>query len=292
MKIGFIGAGKVGFSLGRLFASGSIPVTGYYSRHIESAKAAAKFTDSTWYDDPGRLVMESDAVFLTVPDSVIPEVFRQIKEIQHYDLKGRQFCHCSGSMTAQEAFPGIAQTGAEGYSIHPLFPVSDKYSSYRELQDAFFCIEGSGAHLEDWKSRLEGLGPEVQIIPSDRKALYHAACAIASNLVCALVQESLDLLETCGFTRDYALKAITPLLRSNMNHIIADGPAGALTGPVERNDVETVRRHLEAFPAPEDRELYRIVSRKLVETAREKHPERDYEALKTCLNTSLGKEHE
>lgn len=33
MKIGFIGAGKVGFSLGMFFVQGGISVTGYYSRH-------------------------------------------------------------------------------------------------------------------------------------------------------------------------------------------------------------------------------------------------------------------
>lgn len=285
MKIGFIGAGKVGFSLGKLFSKGGLQVIGYYSRHKESAEAAAKFTESNCYDDPGRLVGDCDAVFLTVPDGVITEVFDKLKD---YDLTGRQICHCSGSMTAQEAFPGIEQAGAEGYSIHPLFPVSDRYASYRELKGAFFCIEGNGGHLNEWKERLESLGPQVQIIPSGQKVLYHAACAIASNLVCALVQESLDLLEDCGFTRAYALQAISPLLRSNMEHIISDGPAGALTGPMERNDVGTVRSHLRAFPTPEDKELYCAVSKKLLETAQEKHPETDYAEMKKVL----GKESE
>lgn len=285
MKIGFIGAGKVGFSLGKFFSEGGIHVIGYYSRHIESAEAAAKFTESNCYNDPGRLVADCDAVFLTVPDGVIREIFEKLKD---YDLTGRQICHCSGSMTAQEAFPGIGQTGAEGYSIHPLFPVSDRYASYRELKDAFFCLEGCKSHLNEWKERIEGLGPQVQIIPSEQKVLYHAACTIASNLVCALVQESLDLLESCGFTRAYALQAISPLLRSNMEHIISEGPAGALTGPMERNDVDTVRSHLLAFPTHEDRQLYRTVSSKLLETAKEKHPDTDYTELKKVL----GKESE
>lgn len=285
MKIGFIGAGKVGFSLGKIFSEGGLDVTGYYSRHNESANAAASFTESKCYDDPGRLVADCDAVFLTVPDGVITEIFEKLKV---YDLTGKQICHCSGSMTAQEAFSGIELTGAEGYSIHPLFPVNDRYESYRELKDAFFCIEGCEAHLNDWKERLENLGPQVQTITSGRKVLYHAACAIASNLVCALVQESLDLLEDCGFTRTFALKAITPLLRSNMEHIIADGPVRALTGPMERNDVGTVRRHLSAFPTSEDRDLYRTVSKKLLDTAQERHPDTDYTQMKKVL----GKESE
>ncbi len=280
MRIGFIGAGKVGFSLGKFFSQGGIHVIGYYSRHIESAEEAARFTDSSSYDDPAKLVADCDAVFITVPDGVITEIFDELK---NYDIEGRQLCHCSGSMTAEEAFPGIAETGAAGCSIHPLFPVSDRYESYRELKDAFFCIEGSPEPVRIWKEILEGLGADVQILPSDNKALYHASCAIASNLVCALVQESLDLLETCGFDREFALKAITPLMRSNMEHIIAHGPAQALTGPVERNDVDTVRKHFRAFPSSRDRDLYRAVSEKLVEVAEQKHPSADYSGMKAIL---------
>ncbi len=45
MKIGFLGAGeKFGFSLGKWFVQGGIPVTGYHSRHRESAQEAAAWT--------------------------------------------------------------------------------------------------------------------------------------------------------------------------------------------------------------------------------------------------------
>ena len=44
MRIGFIGAGKVGFSLGRYLAEGGVTVTGYYSRNSRSAREAAEFT--------------------------------------------------------------------------------------------------------------------------------------------------------------------------------------------------------------------------------------------------------
>ncbi|MGM9607240.1 MAG: NAD(P)-binding domain-containing protein [Oscillospiraceae bacterium] len=136
MKIGFIGAGKVGFTLGKFFAQGGIPVTGYWSRNPESAQEAAFFTGSRQYDSPEALVQDSDALFLTVPDSAITPVFQ---DLGAFEISEKQICHCSGAMTAGEAFPGIGQTGAYGYSIHPLFPVSSKYEAYRELTGAFFA---------------------------------------------------------------------------------------------------------------------------------------------------------
>lgn len=280
MKIGFIGAGKVGFTLGKFFTQGKIPVTGYYSRHGESAKEAAAFTGTKQYEKIEKLVCESDAIFLTVPDGEISSVFEEIKELE---ITGKQICHCSGAMAAREAFPGIDKTGAYGYSIHPLFPISSKYDVYGELPGAFFCLEGSGPHLDGWEQILRTLGCKTRIIAAESKVKYHAACAISSNLICALVQESIELLADCGFSKEEALAALAPLLRCNMEHILAKGPVPSLTGPVERNDVLTVKKHLDCLQAPEDRELYQAASKKLVQVAKQKNPERSYETLKRLL---------
>jgi predicted short-subunit dehydrogenase-like oxidoreductase (DUF2520 family) len=280
MNIGLIGAGKVGFSLGKFFVQGGVPVTGYYSRHRESAEEAARFTNTKAYDSLPALVQDCDALFLTVPDGVISSVFEQLKS---FDLSGKQICHCSGALAARDAFPGIAETGAYGYSIHPLFPISSKCLSYRELPGAFFCLEGDGPHLAQWKALLESLGPSVQIISGENKVRYHAACAISSNLVCALVQESLDLLETCGFTPELGLKALSPLVRSNLTHVLEVGPTEALTGPVERDDTTTVAKHMTCFATQEEQALYASVSRKLVQMAERRHPDRNYESMRQLL---------
>lgn len=284
MKIGFVGAGRVGCSLGRFFAEGGVPVTGYYSRRPGSAQEAAQFTNSRFYDALDQLAHDSDALLLTVPDGALTPVYRKLAQ---YGLAGKQLCHCSGAMTAGEAFPEIAGTGAYGYSIHPLFPFSSKQACWRELPGAFFCIEGSGPHLEAWRTLLEGLGAEVQVLAPEVKARYHAACAMASNLVCALVQESLELLEDCGFTPEGGLRALSPLIRSNTLHILESGPLAALTGPVERGDRATVEKHLQNLPE-EGEALYRAAARKLVEMAKRKHPEGEYAALETLLKEGRG----
>ena len=62
MRIGFVGAGKVGFTFGRYIAERGnslcgilsdgekLSVSGYYSAHMESAEEAASFTDTVTYD--------------------------------------------------------------------------------------------------------------------------------------------------------------------------------------------------------------------------------------------------
>lgn len=274
--VGFIGAGKVGFSLGKFFVEGGIHVTGYYSRRQESAKQAAQFTGTEFYSSIEQLVRDSNVIFLTVPDGEIKGVFEQLKS---YDLNQKQICHCSGAMSSKEAFSGISETGARGYSIHPLFPVSDKQKSYRELSGAFFCLEGDPSGVADWEKRLKKRVRGVRIIDSSCKVKYHAACAIASNLYCALVKLSLELMQDCGFLEEEAIAALTPLMESNLEHILQVGPTLALTGPVERADAVTVEKHIIELENATDRDLYVSTTKKLLEIAQKKNPDRSYEAF-------------
>ena len=278
MKIGFIGAGKVGFSLGKYFAENGLEISGYYSRSESSAREAAHFTDSEFFLSAEELISASDIVFLTVTDGAIKETYLALPKALLY---GKQLCHCSGAISAEDAFPDIAEYGVKGTSIHPLFPVNSKSESYKELKNSFFCIEGDCAN--EWKSIFSALGNPAHIIDSNIKTRYHAACCIASNLVCGLLEESAELLEQCGFTADEALSALEPLAMSNIRRIFAVGPTDALTGPVERNDVSTVKKHIACISGENNSEIYRAVTKKLTEMARKRHSESDYTEMESIL---------
>ncbi|MCM1008186.1 MAG: DUF2520 domain-containing protein [Ruminococcus flavefaciens] len=285
MNIGFIGAGKVGFSLGKYFSENGINVTGYYSQKSESAKDAAEFTSSEQYNNTAKLISDSSIIFLTVPDSEIKKIYDKIKRL---GISGKQICHCSGSITASEAFPDISEYGAFGYSIHPLFPISDKYNSYTKLNDAFFCIEGDTEYLDEWINFFNKIGNRIRIISGETKREYHAACAVSSNLVCALVYESISLMKKCGFTEEDALSALKPLVMNNIRNIFEAGPVAALTGPVERCDTSTVIRHLECINDEQDRTMYKSLSLKLIELAQKKHPDTNYEYMRQILSSDFS----
>lgn len=98
MGVGFVGAGKVGCSLGRLFREKGLPLVGYVSRHAESAVSAAAMTESRAFATLEGLVAESDILFLTVPDGSIVPVWEQ--ELAKLPLEGKLVCHASGSLPA------------------------------------------------------------------------------------------------------------------------------------------------------------------------------------------------
>jgi predicted short-subunit dehydrogenase-like oxidoreductase (DUF2520 family) len=190
-------------------------------------------------------------------------------------------------MTASKAFPDIRETGAFAYSVHPLFAVSSKFKAYEELADVFFAIEGDEERIDDIEGLLRSACLHYQRIESDSKIGYHCAAAIASNLMIGLVKESVDILGRCGFSPDDALSALTPLIRGNVQHMLDDGLAESLTGPLERGDISTIEKHLGSFADDEAGKdeimLYKLLSKKIIPVAESKHPERSYEDIKELL---------
>lgn len=278
MKFGFIGAGKVGFSLGKYLANNNQTVVGYYSEFEKDALEASQFTKTNHYIDLEKLVEDSDVLFLTVTDGQIENVWNQLKTSH---IKNKIVCHCSGALSSK-VFSGIAETNSFGYSIHPLFAVSNKYESYKELSNSYFTIEGNSEKIEMMRDIFVQMGNEVCIISNEDKVKYHGAATIASNLVAGLIGLSESLLKECGFDEESAHKALAPIIKGNISHIIDDGVVNALTGPIERNDVETVIKHL-AVMEDNDKEIYSSVSRQIVEIAEVKNKDRDYSKMKEIL---------
>ena len=276
MKIGFIGAGKVGFSLGRYFTERNKCVSGYYSRNLNSSKEAAAFTKTKYYEKIDELIKESDTLFLTVPDGSIREVY---SEIIQSDIEGKCLVHCSGAMSSM-IFSGISEKGARGCSVHPICAVSDKFTGYQDLSKAYFTIEGKD--VADVEELVRSCGNSVEVISAEDKVKYHAAAVYASNLVAGLYDVATGLLKECGLSEKFAAHALQPLFMGNAENITARGAVDALTGPVERADVITVEKHLAALEG-EEREIYRLLSSRLVDVAQQKNPDRDYQKLSMIL---------
>jgi len=275
IKIGFIGAGKVGFSLGKYFKKKGLFVSGYYSRTNNSANEAAEFTHTEVFGSMEKIVHASDILFLTVSDSAISEIWETLKTMP---IDDKIFFHCSGALSS-EIFTDIEDLNAYGYSFHPMLSISDKKESYKDLESACFTIEGSAKYLNTVKEMVEEAGNKVYIIPPTGKVLYHTAAVFASNFTIALAQISIDLLKRSGF-KDASV--LYPLMVTNIENIIEDGTTMSLTGPVERGDVETISKHISSLE-DDEKKIYALLTKKLISISEEKNPDINYDELKSMI---------
>ena len=85
-----------------------------------------------------------------------------------------------------------------------------------------------------------------------------------------------------GGAGEEAENFLRPLVENNIRRMLESSPEKALSGPVERNDVETVQKHLQILQGS-DRTVYLALSEEVLSVAKKKNPQRDYRELERLL---------
>lgn len=276
-QIGFIGAGKVGTSLGKYLKLRGLNVSGYYDKLDELSLYSSKETASEQFVELSQMVEASDVLFVTANDDAIPAVWEKLRCLP---IAGKYVFHCSGAL-ASDVFAGSEKLGSHVGSMHPVCAVKDNNSA-DAFFGKFFVLEGDEKGLEMLKMLMDKTENRYCVVGRTKKAKYHAAAVASSNLVCALAQMGEDWLTDCGFDSETAHEILIPLMKGNVDNLASKGCVEALTGPVERGDAGTVKKHLDVLEGI-DREIYRLLSLRLIDIAQTKNPNKEYTNLKEVL---------
>ena len=183
----------------------------------------------------------ADVVLLCVPDRAIAEVAAGIGP-------GPWVGHVSGGTPLAALAPHTRR-----FSLHPLQTFTHDRGP-EQLDGAWAAVTGETENARAVATALaEILGLRPFALDDERRALYHAGAAIASNYLVTLRRVAGELLATAGAPPE----ALDPLMR----RVIENG--FALTGPIERGDWATVERHRSAIAerAPEVLDAYDALAR-------------------------------
>jgi len=204
---------------------------------------------------------ETEAVFLAVPDHVVPEMAHALAG-QGRAPAGCAAFHLSGALSTEVLAPLHAQGYAVG-SFHPLQAVAHPVTGAERIAGSWLAVTGAPEALAVARRLAFALGSTILTVPESRRPLYHAAAVMASNFLPPLLDIATRMLERAGVPHDEALPALLPLVRGTVANIEEGGLEASLTGPIPRGDVETVGMHLRALD-PADRRLYALLGRSLV----------------------------
>ena len=211
-----IGAGRAGGSLAAALRRAGWSVDGPLGRDADRSVAAT-----------GTRVL-----VLAVPDGEVAAVAGSIPSGEAVVV------HLAGSL-GLDVLAGHDRVG----SLHPLVALPDVTRGAERLQGAWFAIAGDSVVEE----MARALGGRTVVVADEHRAAYHAAAAIASNHLVALLGQ----VERVAAGVGVPLEAYLELARGALDDVAVHGPASALTGPVSRGDWGTVARHLAAIPAGE-----------------------------------------
>ena len=259
-RVFILGAGKVGTALARALRAAGVEVVGLHGRRAQSepdAITAGPFPDT---------LRRATTVIVAVRDPQLEDTLEQLAlaPLAH----GTVVLHVSGS-AEPAALSALRQQGHPCGTMHPLLPFADPARAAAAIGGAWFGVDGDPKAVAKARAFASALGSRTLEIPAGEKVRYHAAAVFASNFPALLIGSGEQLLAGIGLAPEDARAALMPLFLAAIENVKARPSAQALTGPIARGDVETVRKHLAALEAtPELREFYVALSRKAIPLAR------------------------
>jgi len=262
-RIGFIGAGHVGNALALAMLRAGWPVAAVSSRDPGRVQRFRSLVPTARALPLQAIVDEVDLVFLTVPDDAIPAV---VSRLRLYG--GQAIVHTSGALAADVLAPALAAGSIAG-SFHPLVAFAELERSVAALRGAIVALEGDVGLLTLLAELASDLGAQPVLLPPGGKPAYHAAAVLSAGGFVGLLDAIAEVARGAGLDEAGALAIYAPLIRQTLANAEALGIAAALTGPLLRGDLSTIRGHLDALDrlAPGARELYRAAARREVALA-------------------------
>jgi predicted short-subunit dehydrogenase-like oxidoreductase (DUF2520 family) len=196
------------------------------------------------------LVNNSNIIFICTQDNKIPVVTKKLSD-KSFSLKSKYVYHTSGSLNS-DVLVSLGKKGANTGSFHPVqtFEAIAKKDLGR-FKKKYIAVEGNKKAVK----KAQYLARSIKAIPfeisKNNKVYHHICCVVASNYTASLMRViekiAAKKIRINGFKNFSFFNIYKPLAEQTLENIAKKGAAKSLTGPIERNDMETVTSHLKAL---------------------------------------------
>jgi len=229
-----VGPGRAGMSLSLRLLDGRHTISGVLAREPAAAETAADRLGSRplrWDEE----LPAADLLLMAVSDDAITEVAERLASCVS-GIGGA--VHLSG-LTPVGAIQALR--GPTLGSFHPLQTLPTPEAGTARLEGAWVAVTTNDRDFCDRLFRLAtSIGMHPFRLDDAAKPLYHAAAAASANYPLAALSIAERLFEAAGVPFEVA----GPLVSAAVSNAMSMGPVAALTGPIARGDVGTVRAQI------------------------------------------------
>ncbi|GAB3850546.1 Rossmann-like and DUF2520 domain-containing protein [Nesterenkonia populi] len=244
LGVGVISAGRVGAVLGAALRSAGHQLVGVHAVSSASRERAELLLPDVPVLEIPEILRRAELILLAVPDDALPEVVSGTAEAGHFQ-PGHLVVHTSGRFGTGVLTPA-EQAGAIGLAIHPAMTFTGTSMDLQRMTAAACAVTAPAEVLPVAQALVVEMGAEPVVVAEEHRGTYHAALAHASNHLNTITAQSAQLLEAAGV--ESPARLLGPLMQASLDNALASGES-ALTGPVARGDVGTVRLHLDRLAA-------------------------------------------
>lgn len=268
LKLSIIGCGRIGKTLGALFAGTKLVCIQDIVNlsKVNSAKAVA-FLGQGKVCSTLKQLKQADIYLIAVPDDRIEFIAQQIT-LQASLKPGSVVFHCSGLLSS-ECLSSFASLGCHVASLHPIFSFSEPMIDIRNFSGTYCAFEGNIEAFERLLPLLNAIEVQIFSIEKKNKPLYHVASVLAANYLITLLAMAKDCYFKAGLSDVLAENLTLGLMSQALNKAQRLKPKEALTGPLQRADVDTLKKHLSALKSfPELEYIYKSLGKATIALTR------------------------
>jgi predicted short-subunit dehydrogenase-like oxidoreductase (DUF2520 family) len=238
-SVGVVGAGRVGAVLAAKLDNAGHHVVAAAGESDASRHRIDTLLPGVTVDKPSAVARACDLLLLTVPDDMLANVV-SVLAASGAIREGQYVVHTSGRHGLAVLEPA-AEVGARPIALHPAMTFTGTEIDLDRLSGCVFGLTAGDAERDVATQLVADLGGRPMWVPEEMRTLYHAGLAHGANHLVTLVTEAMELLSAAGAEDPAA--TLRPLLTAALDNALEQGDA-ALTGPIVRGDVNTVRAHL------------------------------------------------
>ena len=248
------GAGRVGLAIANLARERGIDVIGLWNPRPLKPRRAALAEGFSLAVNARPPAVRASLWLIAVPDDAIVATAERLAGAA--GPRPGVAAHCAGAHPAS-LLQSLSKDGVACGSWHPAMTFRGADTDPAALASAIIALEGDDAAVASLEAFTEALGLRFIHVPAESKPQYHAALVLVANGRVALDAAAARLLLSAGIDAETARTMIAPLVGRTDENLAVKLPDKALTGPVARGDVKTVREQLDALaPFPKVCQLY------------------------------------
>jgi predicted short-subunit dehydrogenase-like oxidoreductase (DUF2520 family) len=290
-KITLIGTGRLAHSLAYHLTKNGFKIISVTGRSSKSASDfAGKYKLKSFSSSTAEFPEESNIILLAVPDNKISAAAEKIAA-ENKNLKGKLFIHFSGTEST-EILASLRKKKALTASFHIMqtFP-SNKIVS---IKNCYAAVETSDEKL---LLSLFNFAKQLNLIPfrinKADKVLYHITGVFTANMLASHFYNAVKTFKHLNIESPQYFEIFNSIISETIKNIKTGGFKDSLSGPVVRNDIDTIRKHVELLKKKKEKLLlinYLAESLTLIEIAAgENGKEKGFKPLKNYLTKEFNK---
>lgn len=253
-SIAIIGSGNVATNLGLALHQNGFSISVVYSKNLANAQTLAKQLNAKATDKLSAVSPQLNWYIIAVKDDAISHVSEQLT------VDGL-VVHTSGSVPMH-----VLQKHKRNGVFYPLQTFTK--STPVSFSGVPILIEATHQpDLEMLHNIAAVLSNNVLEVSSTQRQMLHVAAVFANNFTNHLMGVAKDLLAQYQLPQNL----LDELILRTANQAVNNNPFLVQTGPVARNDMETVSTHIQLLQQnPQYRQVYELLSQSIARTSNEK----------------------